>query len=80
MNIPYIPTNEILCRTKADLVLSIDNGIDIKIPNHQLTQAYYDYNNDGSMHVDDTYIELMIQPLLDDKYVHPFTTTQVFRD
>ena len=51
-------------RSRADLKITIDGGLEITVPNHQLVQAYYLFNDgDGAMVVNDTVQELMINPL-----------------
>ena len=49
--------------TKADLKITISNSLTITIPNHQLVQAYYTFDSDGSYSVNNTVSELMINPL-----------------
>ncbi|KAK5096775.1 hypothetical protein LTS08_007265 [Lithohypha guttulata] len=49
--------------TKASLTITIAGSLEITIPNHQLVQAYYTFNEDGQMAVNNTVSELMINPL-----------------
>jgi len=57
---------------QADLKITIDNGLAVTIPNHQLVQAYYTTGSDGNIVVNDTYKELVINPLQgQDTYLMP---------
>lgn len=52
-------------RFDGDLKISIDNSLDITIPNHQLVQYYYTFDDNGDASVNGSVLELMINPLQD---------------
>ena len=51
------------CRFDGDLRVTINNGLEITIPNHQLVQYFYTYDNNGDPVVNGSVRELMINPL-----------------
>lgn len=53
---------------QADLKITIDNALSVTIPNHQLVQAYYTTGSDGNIVVNNTYKELVINPLQGEDY------------
>jgi hypothetical protein len=50
-------------RFTGDLKITINNQLDITIPNHQLVQHYVFFGKDGELTLNDTVRELMINPL-----------------
>ncbi|KAK5047251.1 hypothetical protein LTR84_006773 [Exophiala bonariae] len=50
---------------QGDLKLTIDQTMEIIIPNHQLVQHYYTFDDKGDISVNDSVLELMINPLQD---------------
>ena len=50
-------------RFNGDLKVTVNNGLEITVPNHQLVQYFYTYDGNGDPIVNGSVRELMINPL-----------------